>query len=35
MIPNHNSVEASIAAHKAQAQPAIDAVDAVMEQQDG
>jgi hypothetical protein len=32
MIPHHNSVEASGAAHKAYAQAAIDAVDAAMEE---
>jgi len=32
MIPRHNSVEASAAAHKAQAQAAIDTVDAAMEE---
>jgi hypothetical protein len=35
MIPNHNSVDASVAAHRAQAQAAIDAVDAAMEKQEG
>ena len=31
MMPHYNSVEASVAAHKAQAQADIDAVDAAME----
>lgn len=35
MISDHNSVEASVAAHEAQAQVAIDAADVAMEQQDG
>lgn len=35
MIPHHNSAEASIAAHKAQAQAAIDTVDAAMGEQEG
>jgi hypothetical protein len=35
MIPNHDSVGASVAAHRAQAQAAIDAADAAMEEQKG
>jgi hypothetical protein len=35
MIPHHNSVEASVAAHESQAQAAIDAIDAAMEVQEG
>jgi hypothetical protein len=35
MIPNHDSIDASFATHRAQAQAAIDAVDAVMEEQEG
>ena len=35
VIPHHNTVEASVAAHKAKAQAAIDAVDAAMEDQQG
>jgi hypothetical protein len=35
MLPHHNSAEASVAAHEAQAQAAIDAVDAAMEEEEG
>jgi hypothetical protein len=34
MIPHHNSVDASVAAHEGQAQAAIDAIDAAMEVQE-
>ena len=35
MISDHTSVDASIATHQVQAQAAIDAVDTVMEEQEG